>query len=131
MPARQTRQARQATQARRAPHLAAVAAAALAFGPAHAEDAGDATPLAVAVADGALAFAAPRPASPVKGPVAPAVPAEARGLPVAYVPVPEAGPGLLVGRDAWLAEKFDTDPFLFADPGLPTVRFAPAGPALR
>ena len=48
----------------------------------------------------------------------------------AYVP-PPSPPDLLVGREAWLEQKFVTDPLVSTDHGRPTVIFEVNDPALR
>ena len=48
----------------------------------------------------------------------------------AYVP-PPSPPELLVGREAWLDQKYVVDPLIGADHGRPTVIFEVNDPVLR
>lgn len=79
------------------------------------------TEAGVAVPDGVLA---PAPAETVTVAPAPTAP-----MPT-YVP-PREPADLLVGRAAWLDQKYALDPMIDADHGRPTVVFEVADPVLE
>ena len=64
-------------------------------------------------------------------PTAAVRPAPQEAKPIrAFVPPPEP-PELLVGREAWLEQKYLMDPVIEADHGRPTVIFETNDPALH
>ena len=62
---------------------------------------------------------------------APAPAIRAGAAPISASVPPPSEPDLLVGREAWLDQKFVVDPLIGSDHGRPTVIFETSDPALR
>ena len=85
-------------------------------------DTGTGTEVGISVPAGVLA--------PVPATAAPQTVASAPAPIGAYVP-PPSPPELLVGREAWLDQKYMVDPLIGTDHGRPTVIFEVNDPVLR